>query len=53
MGKDRNTVFRSYPSSRDCIKQNKSKYGAELNVADHTVAMSCFVVGAQPLIYAK
>ena len=30
----------SYPSARDCMKRNKSKYGAELKMADHTVAHS-------------
>ena len=39
MGKVRNIVLGSYPSSRDCMKRNKSKYGATLKVADHTVVM--------------
>ena len=39
-------VLGSYPSSRGCMKQNKSKYRAKLNMVDHTAAMSCFVVDA-------
>ena len=50
MGKVRNTVLGPYPPSWDCMRRNKYKYGAKLQVADHTVAMS-FVVDAQPLIY--
>ena len=51
MGIVRNTVLGSHPSSRDCMKQNKSKYQDKLEISDHTIAMSCFVAGAQPLIY--
>ena len=48
-----NNVLGSHPSSQDCMKRNKSKYGAKLRKPDHTVAMSCFVLDAQPMIYLK
>ena len=43
MGKVRNTVLGSYPSSWNYMKLNKYKYSDKLNMADHTVAMSYFV----------
>ena len=46
MGQVRNTVLRSYPSLRDRIKRNKSKYGAKLKIEDYTVAILGFVVDA-------
>ena len=49
VGKVRNTVLRSYHSSRGCMA--RKKYGAKLKMAVHTVAKSCFVVDAQPLLY--
>ena len=53
IGKVRNMALGSYPSSRDCMKRNKSKSGDKLKMADHTGTTSCFVVDAQPLIYSK
>ena len=49
MGKIRNTVLESCPSSQDCMKRNKPKFRAKLKMADHTVAMWRFVVDAKNL----
>ena len=49
VGKVCNTVLGSYPSSRDHMKRNKSKYDAKLKMADHAVAILCFFVDDQPL----
>ena len=44
MGKVRNTVLGLYPSSRNCMKRNKSMNGVKLKKADHAVTMTYFVV---------
>ena len=44
MGKVRNKVLGSYPSSRDCVKRNKSKYGAKLNMVDHAVEVFLYTL---------
>ena len=53
VGKVCNTVLWLYHSSCDCIKQNKSKYGAKVKMADHHTSQSYSVLDAQPLIYSK